>query len=39
VVEGGIVGLKYERSDDFDYVGLLVATIRDAETRAELEAS
>lgn len=38
-VDGGIVGLKYERNDEFDYVGLLVATIRDPEVREELAES
>jgi hypothetical protein len=31
--------MKYERSDDFDYMGLILSEIPDPEIREALEAS
>jgi len=38
-VDGNLVGIKYERAGEFDYVGLVLSQIEDEEVAAAIQAS
>lgn len=38
-VDGNLIGIKYERRGEFDYVGLILSEISDPEVAAALAAS